>query len=177
MSAFRYVLKVLGTHIVAVIVMAIMMLSLLLLLQDNMWYQVAVSFVLAIFYWVIMCFSLERDAVYDAKKGLFDIKKMVIAAAVLNVPNVLFIVLELLGVGGIGIQDFFKLLFRYWNAGYINFFILTKDSLWIRLIISLLYFPGLMLAYYRGMLIKKKEDRMIESMKNEAPSRKNDERS
>lgn len=175
MSAFKYVLKVLGTHIVAVIVMAIMMLSLLLILKDNVWYQLAVSFVLVAFYWVIMCFSLERDALYDAKRGEFDIKKMIIAAAVLNVPNVLFVVLELFGVGGVGAQDFFKLLFRYWNAGYINFFILSKDSLWVRALVALLYFPGLIFAYYRGMLIKKKEDRTIENMKQEASARsKND---
>ena len=58
-------------------------------------------------------------------------------------------------------------MFRYWNAGYLNFIILFKDTLWIRIVISLLYFVGITLCYYRGMLIKKKTDAAIESMKEE----------
>lgn len=168
MSAVKYILKVLGTHIVAVIVMALMMMTLLLIFRENRWYQIVISFALAAFYWAFMCFALEKDAVYDAKKDKFDVKKILVAAAVLNIPNIAFIALDLFETGGVQLGDIFKLLFRYWNAGYLNFLIITKDSIWMRVAVVVLYFPGLAFAYYRGMLIKKKTDRTIESMKQEA---------
>ena len=156
MSTGKYILKTLGTHIVAVAVMTFMMIALILIFQDNMWYQVAVSFVLLSFYWILMGFSLEKYALYDAKNNKFAPYKAIISAAIINIPNIIFIVLDVVVGGTPDFGDIFKLMFRYWNAGYLNFIILFKDTLWIRIVISLLYFAGLTLCYYRGMLIKKK---------------------
>ena len=167
MSTGKYILKTLGTHIVAVAVMTFMMIALILIFQDNMWYQVAVSFVLLSFYWIFMGFSLEKYALYDAKNNKFAPYKAIISAAIINIPNIIFIVLDVVVGGTPDFGDIFKLMFRYWNAGYLNFIILFKDTLWIRIVISLLYFAGLTLCYYRGMLIKKKTDAAIESMKEE----------
>lgn len=75
MSASKYTWKIYSTHLVAISILVIMMISLLLIFVDNMWYQVAISFVMLAFYWIFMAMSLEKSAFSDARADTFHIKK------------------------------------------------------------------------------------------------------
>ena len=168
MSTGKYILKVLATHLIAAAIMIFMMITLILIFQEQMWYQVLISFALAAFYWFFMGYSLEKYALFDAKNGKFNFMKVIIPAIIINIPNILFLALDLFEGTFPETSDIYKLFFRYWNAGYLNFIILLKDSLWIRILVMILYFPGLCIAYYRGMYLKKKTEATINSMKEEA---------
>lgn len=167
MSTGKYILKIFGTHILAATIMVLMMTTMIIIFPNQMWYQVAISFVLASFYWIFMGFSLEKYSLTDVKNKSFNVVKVIIAGLVFIIPDVLFIILDFAVVLEPEAADFFKLLFRYWNAGYLNFIILLKDALWIRLVVTLLYIPGFCIAYYRGPYIVKKTEKTINTMKEE----------
>lgn len=63
-------------------------------------------------------------------------------------------------------NDLYKLMFRYFNAGYLNFIILLKDSLIFRIVVTLSYYPALCIIYSRGKFLKNKIDASIKENKN-----------
>lgn len=162
MSTSKYILKMFASHIIAVAILVFMMISLLLIFMDNMVYQSIISVVMAAFYWIFIAMSLEKYTLTDARYNEFSYKKILIATLVFIIPSIILIILDIvLGTSENG--GIYNMFFRYWNAGYLNFIILSKDNIFVKIAIVLSYFVGFALIYTRGMFIKKKMDAAIKS--------------
>ncbi len=164
MSVIKYISKTLVTHILAIVVMIFVASTLLMFFQDQMWYQYIISLFFFGLYWYFMYFSTEKIAISDIKCGKYTYLKPVLSAAMINIVNILLIVLDIT-LGAPEGNDYFKLLFRYWNPGTINFLIILKDKLWLCIVIMLSYFPMSILTYYSGKLIEKREARKINEVR------------
>lgn len=172
MSTVKYILKVFGTHILAIMLMFFLMIGLTLILADEIWYQWLITAIFLAFYWSFMGISVQKYATEDVKNKKFTMLKPILAAAVLSIPSIVIIIVKPILSATPEEEHFFDLLYKLWNIGYLNLFSLTNNSIFAVLLPIIALFPGLCFCYYRGILIKKRTDEIIAQSKDEAGVRK-----
>ncbi len=172
MSIIKYILKVFGAHILAIMLMFFLMIGLTLILADEMWYQWLITGIFLVFYWSFMGISVQKYALADVKNKKFTMLKPILAAVILNIPSIAIFIAKPLMSTTPEEEHFFDLIYKIWNIGYLNLFSLTNNNIFAVLLPMIALFPGLCFCYYRGILIKKKTDDIIAHSKDEAEVRK-----
>lgn len=162
----KFILKVFGTQIFATIVLILT--SPLVLISENGTYQTVISFLMMFFYWVFICFMLEKTAVYDIKENKFSMVKPLVGAFVANLPNIAIIITDILYTNVAGERDQFALLaFRWANAGYMNFLINNNDSIWLMAMVVVANVAVICFAYYRAKIMDKKQKTFMANLTKE----------
>ncbi len=162
----KFILKAFGTQIFATIVLILT--SPLVLISENGIYQTVVSFLMMLFYWVFICLMLEKTAVADIKDNTFTMVKPVVGAFVANIPNIIIIITDVLYTRVSGERDQLALLiFRWANAGYMNFLINYKDPIWLMAMIVVANVVVMCFAYYRARLMDNKQKVFMSNLTKE----------
>lgn len=162
----KFILKVFGTQIFATIVLVLT--SPLVLISENGTYQTVISFLMMFFYWVFICLMLEKTAMSDVKNSTFSMVKPIVGAFVANLPNIVMIVTDILYTNVAGERDQLALLiFRWANAGYMNFLINYKDSLWLMVAVVIANMLIICFAYYRAKLADNKHKAFMSNLTKE----------
>lgn len=162
----KFILKVFGTQVFATIVLILT--SPLVLISENGTYQTAVSLLMMLFYWAFICFMLEKTAVSDIKDNKFNMVKPIVGAFVANIPNIVMIITDALYTNISGERDQLVLLvFRWANAGYMNFLINYKDPLWLMAMIVVANVIVICFAYYRAKIMDNKQKTFMSNLTKE----------
>lgn len=162
----KFILKVFGTQLFATIVLVLT--SPVVLISENGTYQTIISFLMMIFYWVFICLTLEKTAVSDVKDNTFSMVKPIVGAFVANLPNIIMIVTDALYTNVAGERDQLVLLiFRWANAGYMNFLINFKDPLWLMITIVFANLLITCFAYYRARIMDNKQKAFMTNLTKE----------
>lgn len=162
----KYILKVIGTQILAGIVL--MLMAPLLLVSEATSFQSIVGVFMMGFYWVFMCLMLEKSGTSDVKDGTFSMLKPLIAGIVAAIPGLVLMLIDIVLTNATGQRDQLALLlFRAFNSGYMNFLIMYKDPIWLMSLVLIANVGIVCFSYYRAKMLDVKRKKFMANLSEE----------